>query len=442
MEWEQRRLQNIEQMNEEMEKIAEYERSRRVSPEYGPVQTSINQSRRRFRKPAPVPSSQEDSDQWEDVSGDEEEEEEEEEEGPGDPPSASQFKPVSPWPRRPPPSTRGTTPGTSPGTTPGATSTRSRARPPCRRATAPCWPSTPPSSCWAWRGNGAVLWVTAAELRRTVNGVWFSHLALADLLSCLALPFVALPLATDHHWPLGAVACKLLPSLTVLAMFAGVLVLTAISADRCALVTRPVWCHNRRTPALASAACAGAWALAALLTAPSSSSAPCASTPSRPRPPASCPTARRGGTGAAPSWPRRRRGSSAASWCLSPSSRAANGRLLSRLRARGLGGSQRATGTVLVVVVSFFVCWLPYHVVGLVLAVGAPGGAAFRGAQAADPAAAGLAYINGCVNPVIYLVMGRGLGKVRRSWRALLKGGAQRRATSAAGDAREKRRAR
>ncbi|XP_039586777.1 C5a anaphylatoxin chemotactic receptor 1-like, partial [Passer montanus] len=104
-------------------------------------------------------------------------------------------------------------------------------------------------------GNGAVLWVTAAELRRTVNGVWFSHLALADLLSCLALPFLAVPLTTDHHWPLGAAACKVLPSLTVLAMFSSVLLLTAISADRCALVTRPVWCHNRRTPALAAAAC-------------------------------------------------------------------------------------------------------------------------------------------------------------------------------------------
>lgn len=34
-EWEERRRQNIEKMNEEMEKIAEYERSRRVSSEDG-----------------------------------------------------------------------------------------------------------------------------------------------------------------------------------------------------------------------------------------------------------------------------------------------------------------------------------------------------------------------------------------------------------------------
>ncbi|NXL22956.1 C5AR1 protein, partial [Setophaga kirtlandii] len=279
-------------------------------------------------------------------------------------------------------------------------------------------------------GNGAVLWVTASELRRAVNGVWFSHLALADLLSCLALPFLALPLTTDHHWPLGRAACKLLPSLTVLAMFSSVLLLAAISADRCALVTRPVWCHNRRTPALANAACAGAWAAAALLTVPSfvfrtvrvdafSDKATCVVSYGH------------------------RRGAEVAvavvrflCGFLGPLVVIAGcyGRLLSRVRRRGSGRSGKATRTVLVVIVSFFVCWLPYHVVGMVLAAGAPGTAAFRGAQAADPAVAGLAYVNGCVNPIIYLVMGRGLGKVRRSWRALLKGLLSDEVTSVGGD--------
>ncbi|NWT07664.1 C5AR1 protein, partial [Vireo altiloquus] len=272
-------------------------------------------------------------------------------------------------------------------------------------------------------GNGAVVWVTLTELRQTVNGVWFFHLALADLLSCLALPFLALPLTTDHHWPLGWVACKVLPSLTVLAMFSSVLVLTAISADRCALVTRPVWCHNRRTPALARGACAAAWALATLLTIPSfvfrtvrldpfSAKATCVLSYGAVRPhqrSAELTTA------------------VARFLCgfLGPFVVISGcyGLLLSRVRARGLGRSQRATTTVLVVIVSFFVCWLPYHVVGLVLAASAPDSEAFRGAQAADPAVAGLAYVNSCVNPVIYLAMGRGLGaQVRRSWRGLMRG--------------------
>ncbi|NWS90775.1 C5AR1 protein, partial [Toxostoma redivivum] len=271
-------------------------------------------------------------------------------------------------------------------------------------------------------GNGAVLWVTAPDLRRAVNAAWFSHLALADLLSCLALPFLALPLTTDHHWPLGSLACKVLPSLTVLAMFSSVLLLTVISADRYALVARPVWCHNHRTPCLANAACAGAWALAALLTLPSfifrtvrhdhfSAKTTCVLSYAAVRP-------HQRGTELTTAVVRFLCGFLAPFAVIST----CYGLLLSRVRQRGLGRSQRATKTVLVVIISFFVCWLPYHVVGLVLAASAPDTAAFGGAQAADPAVAGLAYVNGCVNPIIYLVMGRGLGKVRRSWRALIKG--------------------
>ncbi|NXF00373.1 C5AR1 protein, partial [Menura novaehollandiae] len=282
-------------------------------------------------------------------------------------------------------------------------------------------------------------WVTALELRRTVNGVWFLNLALADLLCCLALPFLALPLAQDHHWPLGRVACKVLPSLTVLAMFASVLLLTAISADRCALVTRPVWCHNRRTPALARGACAGAWAVAALMTAPSFAFRTTRDDPFSAK--ATCVLdyaalgPHRHGTEVATAVGRFLGGFLVPLAVIS----GCYGVLLARLRARGLARSQRATRTVLVVVISFFVCWLPYHVLGLVLATSDPGSAAFRGARDADPAVAGLAYVNSCVNPGIYLAMGRGLGaQVRRSWRGLLGAAIGDDPPSAAGDSRAK----
>ncbi|NWZ88502.1 C5AR1 protein, partial [Poecile atricapillus] len=266
-------------------------------------------------------------------------------------------------------------------------------------------------------GNAAVLWVTASELRSAVNGVWFSNLALADLLSCLALPFLALPLATDHHWPLGRAACKALPSLTVLAMFSSVLLLTAISADRWALVARPVWCHNHRTPLLAAAVCAGAWAAAAALTAPSFAFRHLRTDPFSTKTTCVLSYGHRRGAEVGTAVLRFLCGFLGPFAVIS----GCYGRLLLRVRERGLGRSQKATRTVLVVIISFFACWLPYHAVGLVLAAAAPGAAAFRGAQAADPAVAGLAYVNGCVNPIIYLVMGRGLGRVRRSWRAMMR---------------------
>ncbi|XP_057280201.1 C5a anaphylatoxin chemotactic receptor 1-like [Pezoporus wallicus] len=273
-------------------------------------------------------------------------------------------------------------------------------------------------------GNGAVIWVTAFELHRTVNGVWFLNLSVADLLCCLALPFLALPLAWDHHWPLGRFACKLLPSLTVLNMFASVLLLTAISADRCALVARPVWCHNHRRPALARALSAGAWALAAALTAPSFAFR----------------TTRRDAFALkttcvldyAPIGVRHQR----LAELLTAGARfvlgfavpfavitACYGTLLARVRSKGFARSQRATKLVLVVIVSFFACWLPYHVVGLILAASHPRSALYKGAADADAAVAGVAYINSCVNPVIYVVMGQDFkARLWRSWRAVLRG--------------------
>ncbi|KAI6061312.1 C5a anaphylatoxin chemotactic receptor 1 [Aix galericulata] len=272
-------------------------------------------------------------------------------------------------------------------------------------------------------GNAAVIWVSGFELRRTVNGVWFLNLAVADLLCCLALPFLALPLAQDHHWPLGGFACKLVPSLTVLNMFASVLLLTAISADRCALVTRPVWCQNHRTLGVARGACAAAWVLAFLLTLPSfifravrrdaiSEKTTCVleyTTVGR----------HQRLTELLVAVSRFIFGFLVPFVVIS----ACYGLLLARVHSKRFARSKKATRLVLVVIVSFFACWLPFHVVGLILASTPPYTALFKSAVAADPVATGVAYINSCINPVIYVVMGQDFkDKCQRSWRAVLRG--------------------
>ncbi|XP_068520705.1 C5a anaphylatoxin chemotactic receptor 1-like [Anas acuta] len=272
-------------------------------------------------------------------------------------------------------------------------------------------------------GNAAVVWVSGFELRRTVNGVWFLNLALADLLCCLALPFLALPLTQDHHWPLGGFACKLLPSLTILNMFASVLLLMAISADRCALVMRPVWCQNHRTPAVARGACVAAWLLAFLLTLPSiifrglrrdpiSEKATCVldySTVGR----------HQRLTELLTSVSRFIFGFLAPFVVIS----VCYGLLLARVRSKRFARSKKATRLVLVVIVSFFACWLPFHVVGLILASTSPTSSLFKSAVAVDPVVTGVAYINSCINPIIYVVMGQDFkDKCRRSWRAVLRG--------------------
>ncbi|XP_065715474.2 uncharacterized protein [Patagioenas fasciata] len=288
-------------------------------------------------------------------------------------------------------------------------------------------------------GNSAVIWVTAFELRRTVNGVWFLNLSLADLLCCLALPFLAFPLARDHHWPLGPFACKLLPSLTILNMFASVLLLTAISADRCALVTRPVWCQNHRTLRLARVACGAAWFLAALLTLPSFIFR----------------TVRRDDfsdkTTCVLDYAAVGRHQHLTELVTAVTRFVAGflvpfvvitvcyGLLLARVHSKGFARSKKATKLILVVIVSFFVCWLPYHVVGLIMASASPRSPLFKGARDADAAVTGVAYVNSCINPIIYVVMGQDFkDKLRHSWRSILRGVLSDEPTSTLGDSRMK----
>ncbi|XP_031467839.1 C5a anaphylatoxin chemotactic receptor 1-like, partial [Phasianus colchicus] len=261
-------------------------------------------------------------------------------------------------------------------------------------------------------GNAAVIWLSSAAQHRAVPAVWFLHLAVADLLCCAALPFLAIPVAGDHRWPLGDFGCKLFPALAVLNMYSSVLLLGAISADRCLTVTRPAWCHNHRTPRAAHRLCIAVWLAAAILTVPtflfrSSRRDPFADAEM-----------------CVVDYGQRRRitepitvGLRFVAGFLLPFSAIAtcHASLLARLRARRFANTRRAAGTVVAVVVTFFICWLPYHLVGLILAVAEPRSDVYRGAAAADPVLTGLAYANSCANPLIYAAAAA-VGRRRGRW--------------------------
>ncbi|XP_001521276.2 N-formyl peptide receptor 2-like [Ornithorhynchus anatinus] len=117
-------------------------------------------------------------------------------------------------------------------------------------------------------GNGLVIWVSGFRMTRTVNGVWYLHLAVADFAFCLFLPLAAAQAALGFHWPFGRPLCKVYNSLGGLNLFASVFLLTLISADRCVCVLRPVWAQRRRSPGRAALAGVGAWLLALALSVP------------------------------------------------------------------------------------------------------------------------------------------------------------------------------
>lgn len=263
-------------------------------------------------------------------------------------------------------------------------------------------------------GNGLVVWVTTVEMKRTVNTVWFLNLAVADLLCCFAAPFSIMRIALGH-WPLGLFACKTISSLILINMYASVLLLSVISIDRCALVLKPVWCQNKRTVTKAYVACLVIWILAFIFSSPSFVYRQT--------------TEKKNDT----------EGCSYVNYKQNVENFIAVFRLLMGfvipfvvitacycvIMAKVSGRYSQSTKTlkvVLIVIIGFFVCWLPYHVVGLILAVNTVHTEVYTLLEKVDAIFIALAFVNSCINPIIYVLAGREFkSKFKRSIRFILK---------------------
>ncbi|CAF94854.1 unnamed protein product, partial [Tetraodon nigroviridis] len=117
-------------------------------------------------------------------------------------------------------------------------------------------------------GNGVVIWVTGFKMKKTVNTVWFLNLAVADFLFTAFLPLSVTYIAMDSHWPFGKFMCKLNAMILYLNMFASVYLLVVISVDRCVSVVLPIWAQNHRSVRKASCVSLAVWVLALIFSVP------------------------------------------------------------------------------------------------------------------------------------------------------------------------------
>ncbi|XP_061098158.1 formyl peptide receptor 2-like [Conger conger] len=252
-------------------------------------------------------------------------------------------------------------------------------------------------------GNAAVVWTAGWRLPPTVTNVWLTNLAVADLAFSLSRVPSLLRVLVFRHWPFGGFLCKASGLLKYANMFCSVFLLSVISLDRAVCVCRPVLAKRFRSVPAARLVSVGVWLLAVGLSVPY-----CAHRWVQPGKNnlTSCSIEPREGS----------EGAKLGLYVL----RFLCGFLLPflvilgcytvaalGLRRTRLVRRSRPLKILVCLVAAFFLCWAPYHCLLLAKLVNGKSQALTVGLNLAK----GLAYLNSCVNPLLYFFMGLGPGR-------------------------------
>ncbi|XP_078713401.1 apelin receptor A-like [Lampetra fluviatilis] len=115
-------------------------------------------------------------------------------------------------------------------------------------------------------GNGLVVWTIARlKTRKRNTDLYIASLASADLVFVLTLPLWAAYTALDYHWPFGGFLCTLSSCVSMLNMYASIFCLTCLSLDRYVAVVCSLRSHSFRTARVTKALLAGVWTFSSLM---------------------------------------------------------------------------------------------------------------------------------------------------------------------------------
>nr|XP_033818485.1 fMet-Leu-Phe receptor-like [Geotrypetes seraphini] len=117
-------------------------------------------------------------------------------------------------------------------------------------------------------GNGLVIWLMVFKTKKNVLSTWILNLAVADFVFSAFRILAVVRDAMGSQWPFGLALCKLNVFVKHINLYTSVFMLAIISIDRCLLVTSPVWSRNHRTAGCSSIISFATWCLAALLSMP------------------------------------------------------------------------------------------------------------------------------------------------------------------------------
>nr|XP_005612567.2 chemokine-like receptor 1 [Equus caballus]XP_005612568.2 chemokine-like receptor 1 [Equus caballus]XP_005612569.2 chemokine-like receptor 1 [Equus caballus] len=271
-------------------------------------------------------------------------------------------------------------------------------------------------------GNGLVIVIATFKMKKTVNTVWFLNLAVADFLFNVFLPIHIIYAAMDYHWVFGTAMCKISNFLLIHNMYTSVFLLTIISFDRCISVLLPVWSQNHRSIRLAYTACVVIWILAFFLSSPSLVFRDTAhqhgkiscfnnfslSAASSSRLPTHHPLNPVG-------FNRHMVVTITRFLCgfLVPGLiiTACYFTIVCKLRRNRLAKTKKPFKIVVTIIITFFLCWCPYHTLYLLeLHHAAVPGSVF---SLGLPLATAIAIANSCMNPILYVFMGQDFKKFK-----------------------------
>ncbi|KAM9408639.1 relaxin-3 receptor 1 [Pholidichthys leucotaenia] len=262
------------------------------------------------------------------------------------------------------------------------------------------------------------------DWRKSKVNLFVLNLAVTDLQFVLTLPFWAVDTALDFSWPFGDAMCKIVLSVTVMNMYASVFFLTAMSVTRYLSVASSLKNTAVQKSSSAKWVCAIIWILATLVTAPTS----IFSTVTNVTGEKLCLLRFPGGQ----YWLAVYHIQKIVVGFVLPMSVVSVSyfMLLRFIRSRGMATSNpkrraQVTKSITIVVLSFFLCWMPNHAITLWSVLVKLNAAHWDRAYYivhtyVFPLTVCLAHTNSCLNPIIYCLMRK---EFRDKLRALVQRG-------------------
>ncbi|XP_053295903.1 C-X-C chemokine receptor type 2 [Pleuronectes platessa] len=239
------------------------------------------------------------------------------------------------------------------------------------------------------------------------SDLYLLHLALADLLLAVTLPFWAV--SVTWGWVFGDAMCKIITILQELSFYSSILFLTCISMDRYMVIVRAMAARKANRQLVSWGVCGAVWAVGACLSMPGLFSTSLSSGNS-----SRTACTEHYETGTADKWRlatrmlRHSLGFVIPLAIMLPCYGVTIRRLL---HVRGGFQRQRAMRMIVVVVVAFLLCWMPYHIAVMadtffrtkIVPYRCPARMAVDQAMFATQS---LGLLHSCVNPLLYAFVG------------------------------------